>query len=467
MTCSPIRPELYESYHGGNFSGLYYFNFSKVPDGYFRASTGGRLDIRIFSSYNRLDYEVIVAGRNHKDFYEQPAIHDSLNRSDAEVTIVVINKDSIRYTNPVDDAVFDAHNTDKDGFCKADKPIAMIACADQVEICHTPTNTCTGLRSMPLNIAYDYLLTAEECTLRKNCGVEHLINDGLDYFFLWVYAASSFRNIVYDRGAEILSIRYQGAGLMSYGIQENLPDKLWENEARAWFGTSLAKSQMSILLYSIGSFSANERARYARKRYDYSGKSGELLRSIRHIFCHQVKFRSAEHNTFSLTGIVMCVSLCGFIYLFSSLDGLLKRLLFKKRPYHILAWELDSAQQLIRQLHESLKTGIYVATSLDALPRAYGTLGVPALQRQNGGEWIANYWIPQDGASATDGVLQRVVADMNSEFHARPEQETMTDPTYRERNKSTDWSWVGALSDSHSFSYSMPLSMIYHVFKRS
>ena len=106
-----------------------------------------------------------------------------------------------------------------------------------------------------------------------------------------------------------------------------------------------------------------------------------------------------------MLGLCCCLAMGSFFWLISLLDGLWMRRLFKYRPYRVLAWELDSAMQLIRQLHEHLQSGIWTTSGLHSVPLAFGTLGIPTLEL-NATQHIPAYKIPQLGCN--DDLLHTV-----------------------------------------------------------
>ncbi|KAL8650762.1 MAG: hypothetical protein Q9210_003634 [Variospora velana] len=204
---------------------------------------------------------------------------------------------------------------------------------------------------------------------------------------------SGFKNIVSKRGSDILSIKRYGLG---YERQSDIPPHQWEREARVWFGTSVAKIQVSVMTKAFGSLSKRRRAIYTRG--NYTGKSSGHRHLLRDLYCHQLRMRSAQHTTISMLGLCCCLGIGSLIWLISSLGGLWMRRLFIYQPHRVLAWELDSAMQLIRQLHEHLQRGIWTTSDLHSVPLAFNTLGVATLY-SNGTRYIPAYKIPRLGCS--------------------------------------------------------------------
>ncbi|KAL8745562.1 MAG: hypothetical protein Q9184_007857, partial [Pyrenodesmia sp. 2 TL-2023] len=273
----------------------------------------------------------------------------------------------------------------------ADDPVSIIGCADQAEVCYTPDSVCTGLIPLPDELGWWF-------DAWKNAGLPFArwpdgVGTEIKTFVLGLVRRSGFKDIVSKRGSDILSIKKYGLG---YELQSDIPPNQWEREARVWFGTSIAKIQVSVMIKAFGSLSKKRRAVYARG--NYTGESSDYRYKGRDLYCHQLKFRSSQHTTFSMLGLCCCLAMGSFLWLISLLDGLWMRRLFKYRPHRVLAWELDSAMQLIRQLHEHLQSGIWTTSGLHSAPLAFGTLGIATLD-SNGTQHIPAYKIPSQGCN--------------------------------------------------------------------
>lgn len=105
--CAPLRPELFATIPPDAIKGYHYYNFSIEPDPFWSFIVGTKLNIGIGPSLHG-GYEVEALFRGAASPKGSPFVHESLNRSDAEVVLVVINKEGVRYTAPVHDPVFAA-----------------------------------------------------------------------------------------------------------------------------------------------------------------------------------------------------------------------------------------------------------------------------------------------------------------------------------------------------------------------
>lgn len=437
-TCSPIKPDIFATTPPNPVQGYRYFNFSVESNPKVAFITGGtKLNVRIGRS-SRDDYEVLAVARSGPYWRENmktPYIHPALNRSDAEVVVVLINKEGVRYRAEVDDVVFAAHVTKKsflnvsglwynvpenngytpDDFASTDiddmehdtwyypdEPLSMVGCADQMEICRVSSKDCSGLVSVPSS--FQSLLRHMFPTLSQfQTFLEPFTADlGGD-----VLISSNIMSNLKEHGPEVLNVRRYGLGLGD-GKQNPPRTGLWEDEARTWFGTSIARMQFSVVQNTPMFLAPEKRQNYRQAIKAVKGG----VSSGKH--CWSVKARSAEHETLSLFGILLLLAICMIIVGVSNLDGFMQRKIFRRRPHQVLAWELDTAQQLMRQLHQLIRPRMVHPTILNALPTAIGTTGIPHLRKENGNQWVANYALTRDSnlSSAPGASLSNIARTM-------------------------------------------------------
>lgn len=409
-TCAPINATLFQTESQASLDGFRYYNFSASPLEQASILSGGPLDVKIGRNPYRNDYEVVTVTRMGDRRFNGPSVKAAFDRSDADMTVVIIDKEDVKYPSPVDDAVFGAHRLvhkldarvrNHEGvepaamgpstWYAADDPVSIIGCADQAEVCYTPDSVCTGLIPLPdeLRWWFDAWENAGLPFAHWPDGVGREIED----FVLGLVRRSGFKDIVSKRGSDILSINKYGLG---YELQSDIPPNQWEREARVWFGTSIAKIQVSVMIKALGSLSMRRRTFYAKG--NYTGEKAGHRSHRRELYCGQLRMRSAQHTTISMLGLCCCLGVGSLIWLISSLDGLWMRRLFKYRPHRVLAWELDSAMQLVRQLHEHLQSGIWTTSEIHSVPLAFGTLGIATLD-SNGTQHIPAYKIPRLGSN--------------------------------------------------------------------
>ncbi|KAL8914309.1 MAG: hypothetical protein Q9171_001029 [Xanthocarpia ochracea] len=277
-SCAPINATLFQTESRWSPEGFRYYNFSGDPLEHTSIASGGPLDVKIGRNPYRKDYEVVTVTRTGDRWVKGPSVKATFDRSDADMTAVIIDKEDVKYPSPVDDAVFGAHRLvhkldarvrNFEGvepaaiipskWYAADDPVSIIGCADQAEVCYTPDSVCTGLIPLPNTLG-------RWLDAWKDAGLPFLhwpdgVGTEIERFILNLMHHSGFRDIVSNRGSDILSIKKYGLG---YELQSDIPPNQWEREVRVWFGTSIAKIQVSVMIKAFCSLSKKRRAIYAR-----------------------------------------------------------------------------------------------------------------------------------------------------------------------------------------------------------
>ena len=277
-SCVPINATLFQTESRWSPKGFRYYNFSADPLELTGILSGGPLDVKIGRNPYRKDYEVVTVTRTGDRRLNGPSVKAAFDRSDADMTAVIIDKEDVKYPSPVDDAVFGAHRLvhkldarvrnfegvepaamGPSEWYAADDPVSIIGCADQPEVCYTPDSMCSGLIPLPGELGWWF-------DAWKNAGLPFLhwpdgVGTEARTFIEGLVRRSGFRDIVSKRGSDILSIKKYGLG---YEQQSDIPPNQWEREAMVCFGTSVAKIQVSVMIKAFGSLSKKRRAVYAR-----------------------------------------------------------------------------------------------------------------------------------------------------------------------------------------------------------
>ncbi|KAF8253313.1 hypothetical protein K440DRAFT_642285 [Wilcoxina mikolae CBS 423.85] len=155
-TCVPLNQTLYTynlSYDGIDTLSIY--NFSTVT----RDNAGDWSRNRnLFSIMPSNHWATIFSQRGYlidtcgNSVLDHQNIHPSLARPDADLTILLIQKDAVVFDETIDDPLFSAHNPitfgnhsgePYQGFT-SDTKVGMIACLDQIEVCNTAAGICLG-----------------------------------------------------------------------------------------------------------------------------------------------------------------------------------------------------------------------------------------------------------------------------------------------------------------------------------
>ena len=97
MSYAPIKSEMFESNLPQAIDGYRYYNFSFNSTEHTSMLSGGPLDVKIGGNPYREDYEVVTVTRNAFQHNQAPSVIDAFNRSDADMTAIIINKQDIKY----------------------------------------------------------------------------------------------------------------------------------------------------------------------------------------------------------------------------------------------------------------------------------------------------------------------------------------------------------------------------------
>ncbi|KAI4112822.1 MAG: hypothetical protein LQ345_006086 [Seirophora villosa] len=244
-TCAPINATLFQTEPQASLDGFRYYNFSASPLEHASILSGGPLDVKIGRNPYRNDYEVVTVTRMGDRRFNGPSVKAAFDRSDADMTAVIIDKEDVKYPSPVDDVVFGAHRLvhkldarvrNHEGvepaamgpskWYAADDPVSIIGCADQAEVCYTPDSVCTGLIPLPDELGWWF-------DAWKNAGLPFAhwpdgVGREIEDFVRGLVRRSGFKDIVSKRGSDILSIKKYGLG---YELQSDIPPDQWGHAA--------------------------------------------------------------------------------------------------------------------------------------------------------------------------------------------------------------------------------------------
>lgn len=345
-------------------------------------------------------FPILETGVRHEDYIVRtlykpggptgsPPLNSRLNRTNGDVSIVLIQKDGIMFTEAISDPIFETELHPKTvdlgekgslPFYYAKESFSAIGCVEQTEIYNNRNNLRSLWQSLNLNtkIFYDGLLLDKDqgplisflSSALKGSTLAHIPNSGRTTY---IEARSSSPN---------------------RRIQLALPHDQWIRECRRWWGISLSLLQLQSLSFAVGSFFQQDTSSF-KNLLDQPH-----LTTTKDFFCHNLKFRSPQHVTVNLFGLscVLLAFIC--IWTVSLSDGFVGRRMFHTWPHRVLAWRLDSSKQLIRQLHETMSTASGQTPLPNNLSAAHGTLGIPVVVRENGHRLKAIYSIGQPPPSS-------------------------------------------------------------------
>lgn len=162
-----------------------------------------------------------------------------LNRTDADLDLVFIASNSIKYEMPTDDPIFSAHivspfsNFNIGGgnitFYESDYYLGVICCLEQHQVCHE--DTCTPLSRLNEVFSNSSGLSMTQRGILKRLGSASV--------FSGISSAISGRSGTALRASETVFNHFQ----------PSLPSNQWEIEISSWFSTGLATLQSGLRDY--------------------------------------------------------------------------------------------------------------------------------------------------------------------------------------------------------------------------
>ena len=169
----------------------------------------------------------------------------ALQAKDADVSIFFILMNSVHFIEPCNDPVFAAHTPFDDITFAADRPVSVISCIEQNQICNSVNDRCSPLHgrsqmrvhdnSAPTNLVLDLNLNVQQIAVLERIDWA-LMQSG-------IYDSASVREVGSLRAADTL---------LSGPIQLPLPANQWQLEVTGWFEESLARLQHLVQEYATG-----------------------------------------------------------------------------------------------------------------------------------------------------------------------------------------------------------------------
>ncbi|KAF2134171.1 hypothetical protein P153DRAFT_381353 [Dothidotthia symphoricarpi CBS 119687] len=263
----------------------------------------------------------------------------------ADISIIFLAANEIPFFAPVDDPWFAAGHQGPVNISIAsrdiqvygsDEPARALACTQQYQFCNPALEGDDGCTP---------LLGIYEATTASPALFPHPTDRER---FSW--SASAILNMA-GGFTELIRTLRSGSLLardsLSGGGQYALPSNQWELELEHWFKFTLADVQRAILDQAIGPV-------YPDARRFHSPPSSAVERAI----CDNQKVRSDSFTSFNVLGLVLIVSIGGFIMILSALlPWATRRILGHRRPFTSLEWIANDTLQLQRLAHEALGAG--------------------------------------------------------------------------------------------------------------
>ena len=283
-----------------------------------------------------------------------------LNLSDADVTLMFLAPNSVKYMSPVSDPLYKAtiptnwtlHDGENFTTYSQDFWVSVLACADRFQFRNPANGISTSLtNSLAIDGEIDSLRLTE-------------LQSAIWFSLYYTIGSSEMFYSVNSRGASSLraSETVGGPDFVSPG----LPDNQWQIEAADFFSISLAKLQQKIIGYATGPTYYHEGLPFKQGDKD---------------LCQRQKIRGASgYLSFSVFGVsVILVLGCLFIVAGLVLDstiGYMRRKL-DWNDYKRLQWAVDEKLQIQRLAFEEAGQGTWTGGT-DAVPMtgAGGLVGI-------------------------------------------------------------------------------------------
>ncbi|KAH0170655.1 hypothetical protein KCU67_g2540, partial [Aureobasidium melanogenum] len=323
----------------------------KVDNIYFGTNVGGVVNFTnqyvVESVRVGIGYGVLADMANPRQFNSWVPIPE-LNRTDADVSVIFINQNSIKYNGPVDDVVFSAHTSRAISLGSAEIPYYVgdyftnvIGCIDQVQICKTSTQ-CSPLTDYNSVIeSLDYLSLTDTQVAVAQRFTNNMI-------FQNAYHSVNGRGGAALRANELVSVLQSPA----------LPNYQWQIEVDGWFGVSLARMQQMIVEYAAGP-----------SNMPLGGFIHAPLMGSDHDLCAAQKIKGSNtHQNFNFIAVLVVVGICSVIVLLGFFVDTCVGWCQGRRSYAKQAWKLDNFLQLHRMAQEGAGYGRW-ENSQEAVPR--------------------------------------------------------------------------------------------------
>lgn len=276
---------------------------------------------------------------------------DALNRTDADISLLFISSNSIRYTAPCGDPIFSAHyedNVTSSGvfleWWTSDIAVSTVGCAEQYKICNPSANKCTDL------LGQGQLMSLLVGTHGNTIGLNDIQKEISTRITLALQMTSVYYATYTGNGNAL-----RASETVTNLDQAYLPPNQWMLEASSWFDQGLARLQALILEYATGPASVAPGA--------YLWQPGKENDPIAEAMCYsQIVRDSNDTMSFSIFGMGILFGIGGLIILLAlCLDTVVGFIQVKmgKGLHARMQWLLDDKLQMQRLLFDEMKLGAW------------------------------------------------------------------------------------------------------------
>ncbi|ETI28036.1 hypothetical protein G647_00485 [Cladophialophora carrionii CBS 160.54] len=272
-----------------------------------------------------------------------------LDPQDADLTIIFLAANAIKYNHPTSDPFFSAnfyvdlgsYNGINLSYFSADEYVSAMACADQYQYCNVEDKTlCTPLTG------YQQAWAALDATKLNLNEVQYTVASRIA---LSSRSLSTFHSIS-GRGASALRAQET---IYDRVQQVPLPDHQWQIELANWFEISLAKLQHVVVEYAAPSVKTEDMpvGAYLQSPTDIVSKA----------MCSSQKVAfTGSTVSFSVLGVVIILAVGGAIVLLhlvlEPLVGWMQRR-FRWGEFRRARWIMDDKFQVQRMAFEEAQMG--------------------------------------------------------------------------------------------------------------
>ncbi|KAH6854685.1 hypothetical protein B0I37DRAFT_336727 [Chaetomium sp. MPI-CAGE-AT-0009] len=224
-----------------------------------------------------------------------------LNRSDADVSLLLLTQNDMRYTRPVHDPWFSANGTyaftlDNNRYTLADRYLSPLLCAEQYRFCNpsSESHTCTppgGLFQLATHLILHQ--TRLQYTAAQSDTAARLLRSLAE---INMFSAVS----ALGGGAAL-----RAQGLAVGNVSPGLPDGQWRAEVEGWFQMNLARLQAEVVEFAVKGGSSLFEARLGRKLGMWP-----LSPAQREQCGNQMVRAVGEAQNFSVVGVLLVVCVC-------------------------------------------------------------------------------------------------------------------------------------------------------------
>ncbi|KAH9204414.1 hypothetical protein DL95DRAFT_496441 [Leptodontidium sp. 2 PMI_412] len=283
-----------------------------------------------------------------------------LRRSDAEVTLMMLNQNGVAHTAPSNDLWIQATLRPKEleetniSLWTSEYDASLLGCIDQYQVCKpsmaNSLQTCTNLTS-----ALDTMLEAGRPSFHFNAHQLSTVARLFDKYWL-----RTMYQTIYGRGGAALNANSR----LYDGQQLPLPSNQWQKEVSIWFSTCLAKDQAWAEEWSTMPRNLPIQLNQKNSPFDSNYPTDATLR----IQCSNQLVRDAgRHQNFSVLGIGLILGLGGLIIVVGlTIDVAVGFLRPQKSRFRKDEWEMEEVLALHIAAYAGL--GLWDDSSTNELP---------------------------------------------------------------------------------------------------